>query len=217
MSATERLQKYLETERIGRLYNALKTAFETRGPFAHNWDHTYRDTINAVWIGEAEGADMDIVVPAILLHDIGFLYEPDPYTHHVVGADQCPEWLADWSAAEAQMIADCIRSHKGRFPGFDVAPSGLEAEVVHDADLLEKLGKIGILQGLRSFLEFGESGLEKYKSYKTLHAIVSRQAALREVTFYTATGKALAAERGGIDDRWRFYTEALAELEAYEG
>lgn len=75
---------------------------------------------------------------------------------------------------------------------------------------------IGIIQGLRSFVEFGESGLEKYKAYKALHAIVQKQAVLKNVTFYTNTGKELAAQRGGIHDRWTFYNEALAELATYE-
>jgi HD superfamily phosphodiesterase len=216
MTAAKRLQKYLSIDRIKKLHDAVKTAFESRGPFAHNWDHTYRDMINAIWIGEVEGADMNIVIPAILLHDIGFLYDPDPYSHHVIGCEKSHAWLSDWSAAESEKIALCIKSHKGRFPGFEIEPKTLEAQVVHDADLLEKLGKIGILQGLRSFVEFGESGLEKYKAYKALHAIVQKQAALKNVTFYTNTGKELAAQRGGIHDRWTFYNEALAELATYE-
>lgn len=216
MTAAKRLQKYLSIDRINKLHDAVKTAFESRGPFAHNWDHTYRDTINAIWIGEAEVADMHIVIPAILLHDIGFLYDPDPYSHHVLGCEKSHAWLADWSPAESEKIALCIKSHKGRFPGFEIEPETLEAQVVHDADLLEKLGKIGILQGLRSFLEFGESGLEKYKAYKALHAIVQKQAALKNVTFYTKKGKELAAQRGGIHDRWTFFNETLAELATYE-
>lgn len=44
---------------------------------AHNWSHIYRDTLNAIVIGEAERADMSIVLPAITMHDIGFLYGGD--------------------------------------------------------------------------------------------------------------------------------------------
>ena len=93
MTAAKRLQKYLSIDRIKKLHDAAKTAFESRGPFAHNWDHTYRDTINAIWIGEVEGADMNIVIPAILLHDIGFLYDPDPYSHHLIGCEKSHAWL----------------------------------------------------------------------------------------------------------------------------
>jgi uncharacterized protein len=216
MTAAERLQNYLSIDRIKNLHDAVKTAFESRGPLAHNWDHIHRDTINAIWIGEAEGADMNVVIPAILLHDVGFLYNPDPYSHHVIGSEKSHAWLADWGAVENETIALCIKSHKGRFPGFELEPESLEAQVVHDADLLEKIGKIGILQGLRSFVEFGESGLQKFKAYKALHAIVQQQAALEHVAFYTKTGKELAAQRGGIHDRWTFYNEALAELAPYE-
>jgi hypothetical protein len=45
-------------------------------------------------------------------------------------------------------IADCIKSHKGKYPGFDFEPESLEARVVHNADIIEKTGWIGVLQGV---------------------------------------------------------------------
>jgi hypothetical protein len=39
------------------------------------------------------------VSPAILLHDVGFLYDPDPYSHHLIGGEKSHTWLTDWSAA----------------------------------------------------------------------------------------------------------------------
>jgi uncharacterized protein len=152
MSARARLKKYLEDKRLKNVHDEVKAAFKQHGLIAHNWDHIYRDTINAIWIGEAEGAAMEIVLPAIFLHDIGFLYNPDPAVHNVIGAQKCLDWLDGWCDADKKKISDCILCHKGRTAGFDTEPGSLEAKVVHDADLLEKIGRIGILQGVRSFV-----------------------------------------------------------------
>jgi len=216
MSARAKLQAYLEDERIRKIHDSVKTAFESRDFIAHNWDHIYRDTINAIRIGEAEGADMQIVLPAILLHDVGFLYNPDPAVHHIIGAEKCADRLGDWSAAERRKIAECILSHKGSMPGFEVEPPSLEARVVHDADLLEKTGKIGILQVVRTYVEFGQGGLVNHQDYKNLYAIVKKRAGFKNLTFYTRTGEEIAARRGGHQIRREFFNDLLAELEEYE-
>ena len=106
MSAKEKLKKYLEIKRIKDIHDKVKTAFAQHDLVAHSWDHIYRDTINAIWIGEAENADMQIVLPAILLHDIGFLHNPDPAVHNVIGAEKCADWLGDWSDADKKKISE---------------------------------------------------------------------------------------------------------------
>ena len=216
MPYSVKLKNYLEIKRIKKVHDNVQTAFKQRPLIAHNWDHIYRDTINAIWIGEAEGADMEIVLPAILLHDIGFLHNPDPAVHNVIGAEKCVAWLDDWCAADRKKIADCILTHKGQTAGFNTAPENLEARVVHDADLLEKIGKIGILQGVRSYLEFGLGGLTDHRDYKNLYAIVKRRASLDNVSFYTTAGSKIAARRGGIQFRREFFNGVLDELEEYE-
>ena len=64
-------------------------------------------------------------------------------------------------------IADCIKSHKGKYPGFDFEPESLEARVVHNADIIEKTGWIGVLQGVRTFAEFGATGLDNYQGNRS--------------------------------------------------
>jgi HD superfamily phosphodiesterase len=215
MSHLDKLQSYLAVARNRQLYDRVKTSFRDHGPIAHNWDHIFRDTLNAIVIGEPEKADMDIVLPAIMLHDIGFLYSPDPHCHHLIGADKCFDWLLDWDEADRKRISDCIRSHKGKFPEFGIEPDSIEAKVVHDADMLEKFGHTGILQSLRTYVEFGVSGIEKFQGYRDLRAIVKMQSELKALIFYTATGKALAEKKGGINKRRDFFIEALKELEEY--
>lgn len=215
MSHLDKLQSYLAVARNRQLHDRVKVSFRDQGPIAHNWDHIFRDTINAIAIGEPEKADMGIVLPAIMLHDIGFLYNPDPYCHHLIGAGKCFDWLLDWDEADRKRISDCIRSHKGKFPEFGIEPDSIEAKVVHDADMLEKFGHTGILQSLRTYVEFGVCGIEKFQVYRDLHAIIKMQSELKALIFYTATGKALAEKRGGINKRRDFFIEALKELEEY--
>ena len=216
MSAGTKLKKYLEVKRFKKVHDEVKAAFEQHDLIAHSWDHIYRDTINAIWIGEAEGAAMEIVIPAILLHDIGFLHNPDPAVHNIIGAQKCADWLDGWGDADKKKISDCILSHKGRTAGFDTEPESLEARVVHDADLLEKIGKIGILQGVRSFVEFGLGGLTNHQDYQNLYAIVKRRVGFENANFYTKAGEDIAARRGGIQARREFFKAVLAELAEYD-
>ena len=122
---------------------------------AHNWEHIYRDTLNAIVIGEAEDADMSVVMPAIVMHDIGYLYGP-PEVHGPRGADKLPEYLHGagifYSEEAIAKQANCIRTHKGSMR--DEHPEGLEAKVVADADLLEKFGAFGVYQAIRTHGEF---------------------------------------------------------------
>ncbi len=152
-----KLQGYLdEDHRLRSVVGYTKEQFAAATRLtAHNWEHIYRDTLNAIVIGEAERADMTVVLPAIVMHDIGYLYGP-PEGHGPRGAERLPEYLAgagiSYSAEEIAKQASCIRTHKGSMR--DEHPEGLEAKVVADADLLEKFGALGVYQAIRSHGEF---------------------------------------------------------------
>jgi HD superfamily phosphodiesterase len=173
---------------------------------AHNWAHAYRDTLNAIVVGEAEGANMGIVLPAITMHDIGFLYGATGKTHGAVGADKLAEYLKDgrieYSEDVINKIADCIRTHKGSM--HNEKPESLEAKVVADADLLEKFGPFGVYQNIRTFTEFNwplEQSLERQNEIFTL-------------TLETETGKRLAEPgRQFVAD---FYNELAEAYEPYK-
>ena len=143
-----KLRTYLDNDPTYQaVYDYTKQRFhEANHLGAHNWEHAYRDTLNAIVIGEAEGADMSIVLPAITIHDVGFLYGATGKTHGAIGADKLPEFLQDagikYPAEDIKKMADCIRTHKGSM--HKEKPGSLEAKVVADADLLEKFGPFGV-------------------------------------------------------------------------
>jgi HD superfamily phosphodiesterase len=211
MTGKERLQNYLGIERVSRIYTRAEKAFRERNLIGHGWDHIYRDIINAVVIGEQEKANMDIVVPAMILHDIGFLYDSDPSLHPKVGAERCGEWLSDWSGEEREQIARCILVHKGRMREFTLEPETLEEQVVCDADMLEKMGWLGVLQAVRVFAEFAANGKTEFFDLHNVAAIIAK---VKSVALYTATARHLAAERGGYL-RAEVSGKVLRELEFY--
>lgn len=203
-----KLDTYLShDEAFAAAFAYTKRRFESAEQLtAHNWAHCYRDTLNAIVIGEAEGADMSIVLPAITMHDIGFLYGAIGKTHAAVGADHLATYLEEagisYPASIVDQIADCIRTHKGSL--HRQKPESLEAKVVADADLLEKFGPFGIYQNLRSFTEFNYS-LEK---------ILGRRAEIETATLETATGRRLAEP--GRQFVIAFYEELAEANKPYE-
>jgi len=211
MKVHNKLKKYLKETRLNNLYKEAKSKFDKSGLISHNWDHIYRDIINAIRIGEVEGADMNIVLPAIILHDIGFLYNPDPSKHHLIGAEKCVEWLEDWIKEDVEKIASCIKCHKGKSKKFNFEPETLEEKVVCDADLLEKYGMIGVLAGLRTFIEFGQTSKPEFKSLYNISKAFSNY----EVSStYTRTASEIARRRG--NKLQEVFSKALEELEEYE-
>ncbi len=205
---TDKLNTYLASDqRYQAVYSYTKKRFEAATELvAHNWPHCYRDTLNAIVIGEAEGADMSIVLPAITMHDIGFLYGASPEQHGAVGADRVKEFLkeagAHYSDEQIEAIANCIRTHKGSIHGKH--PEGLEAKVVTDADLLEKFGLFGVYQTVRTYAEFNWS----------IDKAIERGDRILTVELETETGEKLAEPgRQFVAD---FYSQLKIANEPYE-
>ena len=162
LNPSERLKKYLShDEKFNKVYHAVQKDFLEADFVAHNWEHVYRNVINAINIGEKELANMEVVLPASVMHDIGFLYGATGPTHTQIGADKLPEYLrkigVSYKPEIVNKIAACISTHKGSM--FNDFPQTLEAKVVADADLLEKFGAIGAYQFIRTWGEF-KKGIE---------------------------------------------------------
>jgi uncharacterized protein len=203
-----KLQGYLDKDHaLQSVFAYTKQRFDAATTLtAHNWEHIYRDTLNAIVIGEAEGADMSVVMPAIVMHDIGFLYGPEE-DHGPRGADRLPEYLeaagVTYSADEIAKQASCIRTHKGSRWGQH--PESLEAKVVADADLLAKFGVLGVYQGIRTHGEFG------WPLTKTIAFMAARRDT--PLVLETETGRQLAESgRRFVAD---FYRALQAAAEPY--
>jgi len=124
---------------------------------SHKWDHILRVYRLCEHIGIAEGVDMDVLLAAAYLHDIGRSYQDESngaVCHAEKGARMAAPIVEKLALSDAQKenILHCIRSH--RFRGRH-EPKTPEAKVLFDADKLDAIGAVGVA---RAFLFAGEVG-----------------------------------------------------------
>jgi len=208
----KQLAPYLAIQRNRRLYEKVRDAYARLTIVSHGWDHIHRCLLNALMIAETETCKLDIVFAASLLHDIGFIGNPDPAGHHERGAAACANWLEEWSEDEKTAIRDCIYSHKGKAHGFGTPPVSMEQKIICDADLLEKVGYTGLFQSVITFAEFGATCWPQYRS---LAHILSHLVGVEEIEFHTRRAREISAERGGTAERRAIQAMAVDELSVY--
>lgn len=124
---------------------------------SHKWEHTLRVYKLCERIGSAEGADMDVLLIAAYLHDVGRCFQDasnGAICHAEKGAEMAESIVDDLPLSEMQKknIVSCVKSH--RFRGNHL-PKTTEAMVLFDADKLDAIGAVGVA---RAFLFAGEIG-----------------------------------------------------------
>ena len=124
---------------------------------SHDWEHTLRVCRLCDRIGKAEGVDMDVLLIAACLHDIGRASQDDSNGEvcHAQKGAQMAKPIVDklpFSKNQKENIIHCIRSH--RFRG-NHRPETKEAKILFDADKLDAIGAVGVA---RAFLFAGEVG-----------------------------------------------------------
>lgn len=123
----------------------------------HGFDHILRVLKMAERLAEAEGADLEIVRAAALLHDAsGSLAQDAGRTEHEhLSADFARQVLEEETWPEERILAvqHCIRAHRYRN---DDEPQTLEARVLFDADKLDVIGAFGVARTIAYAVEIGE-------------------------------------------------------------
>jgi uncharacterized protein len=112
---------------------------------AHDFAHVERVMANAAIIAPAEGANIEVVTHAALLHE--YVNLPKDHPDSARSGEFCAEAVAsllEREGVDAQLsdaVVACIRVH-----GFSAGlqPSSMEAAVLQDADRLDAIGAIGI-------------------------------------------------------------------------
>jgi uncharacterized protein len=111
----------------------------------HDFDHVLRVLAMAERLARAEGADIEIVRAAALLHDISRAEEDKTGKgdHAQMAAERARALLVrrGVAPARADAVAHAIAAH--RFRG-STAPQTLEAKILFDADKLDSIGAIGV-------------------------------------------------------------------------
>jgi uncharacterized protein len=119
----------------------------------HDFDHVLRVLALAERLAQAEGADLEIVRTAALLHDVARgPREHSAADHAQAGAEYARRLLTGHPAERVEAVVHAIAAHRFR-SGPD--PQTLEAKVLHDADKLDAIGAIGVA---RAFAFGGHEG-----------------------------------------------------------
>jgi uncharacterized protein len=196
------------------------------GDPVHDYDHVMRVYRMAEHIAQAEGADMEIVRAAALLHDaVGSAPGTDTpeqrHNHHGSSAEFAATILKqeDWPDERIRAVQHCILAHRFRFTTDQ--PKTLEAKVLYDADKLDVLGALGVARTIAyaalagqpfytppstQFLSTGEE--EPGEPHSSYHEYLFKLVKIKD-TLHTDTARKIAASRH--DYLVAFYSELAAE------
>lgn len=188
----------------------------------HDFNHILRVLALAERIGQAEGADLELVRAAVLLHDAHGAAPADAAgraAHHENSADFAAEVLKaeGWPADRIAAVQHCIRAH--RYRGQE-RPQTLEAQVLFDCDKLDVLGAIGAVRTVAYAALAGEPltgepsarfrvSLEKEpgEPHTPYHEFLFKLSRVKE-RLHTASARALA------EARHRYLSEFFDQLHA---
>lgn len=127
---------------------------------AHDRGHVLRVVANAKGIAKAEGARLEVVVPAAWLHDCVIVAKNSSQRAAAsrLAAERAASFLAEIGFPENDIpaIQHAIAAHSF---SAQIAPETVEAQVVQDADRLDAIGAIGIA---RCFTVGGALGTQLY-------------------------------------------------------
>jgi uncharacterized protein len=136
-----------------RMFEYVRTVLKGSG--AHGFDHTLRVVRLCEDLGAREGADMKILIPAAIFHDIARpLEETTGVPHEEEGARMAAAYL-EAIHYPADLIAGVVHAIRSHRYSTGIEPGTLEARVLSDADNLDAVGAVGIA---RTFMQSGEQG-----------------------------------------------------------
>lgn len=144
---------------LSAIKEKVKTILDGRDP-AHDFQHIMRVYRNAQLIGKREGADMDVLLTAALLHDL--VVYPKGSAKRSKSADDSADMAEEilksygYDKDKIDKISYCIRTHSY---SKRLVPSTVEGKILQDADRLDAIGAIGVAR------TFSVGGLEKRLFY----------------------------------------------------
>ncbi len=192
----------------------------------HSFNHVLRVYRLAERLAKAEGANLEIVRAAALLHDSRGS-APGAKTsaraeHHLASAVFAEKILREegWPEDRIQAVQHCIRAHRFRDKG--EKPATIEAKVLFDADKLDVLGAIGAARTIAyaalddqpiyeepsaAFLQTGKK--EPGEAHSSYHEFLFKLCKVKDRLF-TESGKQIAEARHAY--LVGFYEELRAEV-----
>ncbi len=191
------------------------SAWYSSGDPVHGLEHIQRVYRLAERIAREEGADIEIVRAAALLHDLDSSQATSTaqdlrQQHQVSSADLAGQILQreGWSAERIQAVQHCIRAH--RFRQRNEPPQTIEAKVLYDADKLDAIGATGFARAVayamqanqpiyaRPSAQFIATGqLEPGEPHSAFHEYLFKLSKIEQQLF-TPTARRLAQSRNRV-------------------
>jgi len=175
---------------------------------AHDFEHVQRVYRNAEIISKKEeGADLDIVLAAALLHDLVVYPKGSRRTNHSAdeSADLAKKILSEYKYYPVEKIEKVVYAIRTHSYSKQLIPSTLEGKILQDPDRLDAIGAIGIARTFsvggsenRSLYDpkdpFCESDRELDDTRWTLDHIKKKLLILKN-SMHTKTAKEIAKQR----------------------
>jgi uncharacterized protein len=171
----------------------------------YRWEHTLRVTQYGKVIAETDGANVELVVAACLLHDIAWFdtNSENNREHGRIGAKIARSLLEgqEYSPEEVENICYSIASHVD-----EESPTTIEAKITSDADNVDRFGPYRILQWCFSDIGDYEGLADKLKER------LQRLEQYREKQLmFTPTGQQLFREQ--LDLQIKYFSAFIGEKE----
>lgn len=193
---------------------------------AHDVLHTQRVLYIALEIAKEEhGVDLDVLIAACLLHDIGReMQNKNPVLCHAEeGSKLARKHLAElgWENKKIEHIANCILTHRFR----NGEPQSIEAKILFDADKVDVSGALGtakilfvkgeLHEDIYSLADLEDKYRNSGKDNDTFFQEYNYCLKNLEQKFYTKTARRLAAD-------WNkaahvFYDELFEQVKTIHG
>lgn len=128
------------------------------GDPGHNIVHLRRVVAAATNLAAAEGARLEIVLPAAWLHDCVHVAKDSPERAHAsrMAARHARQFL-EAAGYPAAYLADIVHAIEAHSYSAGILPRTIEARVVQDADRLDALGAIGVARCIAVGTALGRS------------------------------------------------------------
>lgn len=212
----------------------IAESYYSRNDWAHGGSHIKRVLRTALDIGKKEGANLEVVELATILHDIFENQEThsgvEGFRHEIEGSKEARKILNQIAVPEKTIdaVCHCIESHRKRTGVSE--PRTIEAKCLFDADKLDCIGAIGIIRSAFISFDHGqdfyreENDIDSYKQknlrpdgtiidYRVHSSNLEYELSLKQVAnrMFTETGRRLAKGRATFMDE--FYERIAGEIE----
>lgn len=202
------LKKYLEGDtRIEKLFRLAKGVYDSKNLPNHNINHIAQVLYRALLIAENDQLKFNpsILIPACILHDIGYSIIPKKEGHEEAGVEVSRKLLK-----EANFSEDEINKIIQAFVEYRVVGVSVESDILYDADVLNQAGygsMASFFYSLYEYTQFPDGKSEKYKLDTFLKSRIEIVEKLKKNGLRTKYGNDLL--KNGFTERREFVEKAL--------